>query len=379
MEDWTEIRRLGRDEQVPIRAIARQLGISRNTVRAALRSDRPPTYNRAPTGSALDAYEDAIRTCLAIDPTMPATRIADRIDWTRSMTVLRDRLRVIRPEYAGPAPDPDAPAQPGDAMHWDLWLPDISIPVASGQRRHFPVLLATARYSRTTTALMLPSRLGGDILSGTWQLLLRAGGVAKSMVWDAEPGLGDGRTPTCQVTAFNRSLSSRLVLTPAHDPEHRRIRERNIWLLETLFLPDRTFVSPADFNAQIGQWWATVGNQRPVRALHARPSELWAEDLAAMGPLPPVSPKTGLHHRVRLVHGYHLPLDNNHYSADPRALSRYMDVHADLHTVRIQAGPDLVGHHRRCWGEGQFVTDATHAEVARRYQSHNGYVQAPGS
>ena len=39
VEDWAEIRRLRRSEGLPVKAIARVLGISRNTVRAALASD----------------------------------------------------------------------------------------------------------------------------------------------------------------------------------------------------------------------------------------------------------------------------------------------------------------------------------------------------
>ena len=41
MEDWAEIRRLHRAEGVPIKEIARRLGVARNTVKAALASDRP--------------------------------------------------------------------------------------------------------------------------------------------------------------------------------------------------------------------------------------------------------------------------------------------------------------------------------------------------
>ena len=36
MEDWAEIRRLHKSEKMAIKAIARQLGVARNTVRAAL-------------------------------------------------------------------------------------------------------------------------------------------------------------------------------------------------------------------------------------------------------------------------------------------------------------------------------------------------------
>jgi DNA-binding CsgD family transcriptional regulator len=42
VEDWAEIRRLHRAEGIPIKQIARVLGVSRNTVRAALRSGEPP-------------------------------------------------------------------------------------------------------------------------------------------------------------------------------------------------------------------------------------------------------------------------------------------------------------------------------------------------
>ena len=61
VEDRAEIRRLHRAEEMPVKAIARVLGISRNTVRAALASDAPPKYVRAPKGSIVDAMESQIR------------------------------------------------------------------------------------------------------------------------------------------------------------------------------------------------------------------------------------------------------------------------------------------------------------------------------
>jgi len=63
VEDWAEIRRLRRAEGMPIAEIARVMGISRNTVQAALASDKPPKYARAPQGSVADAFEPRIRNC----------------------------------------------------------------------------------------------------------------------------------------------------------------------------------------------------------------------------------------------------------------------------------------------------------------------------
>ena len=73
VEDWAEIRRLHRAERLPIKMIARTLGVSRNTVRAALVSDGPPAYVRRSAGSLADEAEPRIRELLRVYPTMPAT------------------------------------------------------------------------------------------------------------------------------------------------------------------------------------------------------------------------------------------------------------------------------------------------------------------
>ncbi len=99
LDEWAEIRRLHRSEGLPIKAIVRKLGVSRNTVRSALRSDEVPRYQRAPAGSIVDEAEPAIREQLALCPTMPATVVAERIGWERSITVLRERVGELRPLY----------------------------------------------------------------------------------------------------------------------------------------------------------------------------------------------------------------------------------------------------------------------------------------
>ena len=104
VEDWAEIRRLRRAEQMSISEIARVVGCSRNTVRAALASDAPPKYERKPAGSIVDAVEPRIRELLRAYPRMPATVIAERIGWTRSIRVLSGRVAELRPAYLPPDP-----------------------------------------------------------------------------------------------------------------------------------------------------------------------------------------------------------------------------------------------------------------------------------
>jgi transposase len=97
VEDWAEIRRLHRAEGLPIKTIARTLGISRNTVRGALASAGPPKYERRPAGSAVDAFEDAIRAQLKDVPTMPGWRSNFQSEYAGSIPVIGS----TNPQFSG--------------------------------------------------------------------------------------------------------------------------------------------------------------------------------------------------------------------------------------------------------------------------------------
>jgi lambda repressor-like predicted transcriptional regulator len=58
VEQWAELRREHFVRGVPIKQLASRTGLSRNTVRAALRAPQPPKYERTPAGSKLDPFND---------------------------------------------------------------------------------------------------------------------------------------------------------------------------------------------------------------------------------------------------------------------------------------------------------------------------------
>lgn len=96
VEEWLDIHRRRRDG-VPIRQIARDKSMSRNTVRRALESDTPPgPRTRRSPGSSIDAYEPQIVEMLLQDPAISTAAIGRRIGWTRSHTVLKDHVRDLR-------------------------------------------------------------------------------------------------------------------------------------------------------------------------------------------------------------------------------------------------------------------------------------------
>jgi transposase len=225
VEDWAEIRRLHRAEGLPIKLIARTLKISRNTVRSALASDGPPKYERIAAGSAVDAFEDAIRAQLLLVPTMPATVIAERVGWTRGLTVFKERVRELRPAYLPPDPSGRTTYDAGDIAQCDLWFPPVSIPVGYGQTRspmQLPVLTMVLGYSRWLSAILIPSRRSEDLFAGWWQLISALGAVPRTLVWDGEGAIGRWRGGKSELTgdcqAFRGVLGTKVVVLKPREP-----------------------------------------------------------------------------------------------------------------------------------------------------------------
>lgn len=369
VEDWAEIRRLRRAEGLPIKEIARRLGVARNTVRSALESDRPPRYERSSRGSVADAFEPEIRALLALWPRMPAPVIAERISWPYSLSPLKKKLVVIRPEYVGVDPADRLLFRPGEVAQCDLWFPETRIPVGHGQERMLPVLVMVACFSRWIDAVMLPSRQGGDLLAGMWEILCRWDRVPKTLVWDREAAIGGKGKLTGSAAVFAGTLATRIRLAPPRDPETKGIVERANGYLETSFLPGRTFAGPADFNTQLAGWLPKA-NQRRVRAIKARPVDVWGQDTQAMLALPPMSPVVGLTHRVRLGRDYYVRIDANDYSVDPRCIGRFVDVTASPTEVTVRLDGQVAARHKRCWAAGHTITDPAHVTTAATLRAH---------
>jgi transposase len=371
VEDWAEIRRLHRSERMPIKVIARVLGVSKNTVKAALRSDGPPKYERTGPGSIVDEAEPRIRELLRAYPTMPATVIAERIGWDRSIRVLRDRVAELRPVYLPPDPASRTQYAAGEIAQFDFWFPDIELPVGFGQTRtakQLPVLTMVCGYSRTAAAVLVPSRAAEDLMAGWWQLIAALGAVPRVLVWDGEGAVGRNRGGRVELTAecqaFRGTLATKVLICRPADPEAKGLVERLHDYLERSFLPGRSFAGPADFNAQIGSWLATV-NTRPRRALGCAPTDRIAADLAAMLPLPPVAPATGWRASTRLARDHYVRLDGNDYSVHPGVIGRRVELVADLTRVRVLCEGKVVANHERAWAKHQTISDPEHVAAAK--------------
>jgi transposase len=367
VEDWAEIRRLHRAEQMPIKAIVRKLGVGRNTVRRALAADTPPAYSRPVKPSIVDAVEPRIRALLAEWPSMPTTVIAERVGWQRSMTVFKDRVRQLRPLFVAPDPAQRTDYLPGELAQCDLWFPPADVPLGFGQVGRPPVLVMVCGYSRWLSATMIPTRQAPDLLDGHWTLLSRLGAAPKALVWDNESAVGQWRAGKPQLTetmnAFRGSLGIRVIQCRPADPEAKGLVERANGYLETSFLPGRRFTSPQDFNVQL-QDWLVLANNRMHRRLQARPADRVDADRSAMVALPPVTPVVGWRLSTRLARDHYVRVDANDYSVHPSAIGRRVDIHADTGRVEVTCDGRSVATHIRCWAAHQSITDPLHRDAA---------------
>jgi transposase len=122
---------------------------------------------------------------------MPATVIAERIGWDRGLTVLKDRVRELRPAYLPPDPASRTSYVAGELAQCDFWFPPIELPVGFGQVRtakRLPVLTMACGYSRWLSAVLVPSRQAEDLFAGCWQSRGAWSGMARERSAGGGPG-----------------------------------------------------------------------------------------------------------------------------------------------------------------------------------------------
>src|SRR3954453_4757369 len=266
VEQWAELRREHFVRGVSIKALARRTGLSRNTVRAALRSPEPPSYRRAPTGSKLDPFKDEIHRLLKQEPEMPGQRVRELIEglgYAGGKTIVDDYLREIRPVFLPPRTYQRTVYRPGEICQFDLWEPTREIPVGHGQTRRGWVVVACLGYSRAGAGALIFSKETPELLFGIRRCLWRLGALPQTLVWDRQAGLhaGGGR-PTDAFAAFCGQLRVDWFFCDAGDPQAKGCVERLQDFVERSFEPGRVFANELDFQLQLDDWFDARANPR---------------------------------------------------------------------------------------------------------------------
>src|SRR6266550_7297601 len=141
--EWAQVRALVADG-VSEREIARRLGMNRRTVARLARSDEPPRYRRAPTGSQLDRLEPVLRRLLEEWPQIKAPRLTeilrDEYGYGGSVRLVQARLQRLRPSRVRPAQRTGY--RPGQGLQLD-WAEMPTRPQVAGRERRVSALLAS--------------------------------------------------------------------------------------------------------------------------------------------------------------------------------------------------------------------------------------------
>jgi transposase len=371
VERWAELRREHFVRGVGIRELARRFGLSRNTVRAALRSERPPAFRCPRRPSKLDPFREEIARLLREDPRLPAVRVRELIDplgFDGRQTIVDECVRELRPLFAPKRSFQRTLYRPGEICQFDLWEPSREIPVGHGQTRRGYVVVASLGYSRAGAGALVFSKRPPDLLYGIGRCLWSLGALPKLLVWDRQAGLHarDGR-PTEEFAAFCGQLKVGWLFCEAADPQAKGVVERLQEFIESSFEPGRRFANERDFRLQLDDWFERRANTRMHRGLRCRPLDRLAEERRAMAPLPASAPETDRRFVTRVPADPHVRFDTNDYSLDPRLVGRRVEVRVsqtELSAVALDTG-ELAARHPRSFARHRTITALEHARALR--------------
>ena len=370
VERWAELRREHFVRGVPIKELARRYGIDRNTVRRALRSDRPPRYERPRRPSKLDPFKDEIHRLLRRDPRLTGVRVRELIaplGFDGQKTIVDDYLREVRPLFRHARTYQRTVYRPGEVCQFDLWEPSEPVPVGHGQRRRGFVVVGCLGYSRAGAGALVFSKQAPDVLWGVGRCLWSLGALPELLVWDREGALhaGGGR-PTDVYAAFCGQLALDWHFCEPADPEAKGLVERLQGYLETNFEPGRLFANELDYQLQLDAWFDKA-NARTHKTLRARPVDRLVEERELMRPLPERPPDTDRRLVMRVAPDPYLRFETNDYSLDPRVVGRRVDVRVsqrELAAVCLDTG-ELAARHERSFARRRTITALAHARALK--------------
>lgn len=366
VEQWNEIRRLHKVEHMSVREIARRLGLARNTVRTALHSTLPPSYDRAPQTSCLDSLHGRIAEILVDWPRISAVRVREILQpegYAGGLTILRDYLRSQHPQ----------PVQafqrtlyrPGEIGQLD-WarMPD---PVRSptGDLRPVWALILTLGYSRLVSVVFSFGTKLPDFLRAHAQLLAFVGGVPHTLVYDNLSSVVDRHQGkevvfNAQFLVFADCYHFRPHACTPGQPHEKGMVENAVGYVKGNFWPGRRFTGLDDLQAQADLWRDTIANVRIHGTVHERPIDRFEQERPALLPLPPevsIPPDVRF---VRVTSQGFIHVDSNQYSVPALLARQHVSVHLDATTVVVYHQNEVIATHPRCWGRGNLIQNPAH-------------------
>ena len=281
------------------RAIARAVGVSRNTVKAILavhaaqRSTehsavpRPPS--RAPRPKKIDAFRDRIAELFVRYPDITAQRVFEILTedgFDGGYTAIKKHVRTLRAPKK-PAPSLTAPDWgPGEMAESD-WSP-YEVEFTTGVRMDVQAFSYVLTYSPRKAYSLYPSCDLYALMDGHEQAFGRFKGLARRCTYDSQKpvvlrweGTQPIYNPRFLAFAAHYEFRPRAV---RGDPNAKPRAERAFWDLERSFLNGRSFRDLDDMRAQLTAWLDRIVD--PRRRHGHTCLERFAQEQPTLVPLP---------------------------------------------------------------------------------------------
>lgn len=290
VEAWTTIRYLHAQGK-PVRAIAKELGVARNTVRTALRHEQPPRYTRPRRPNPqLTPFTDAIQH-MALEQQFIGTRILREVraqGYAGGPTALYRYLRELRATTAPPTAVErfeTSPAQQGqfDWSPYRVHLDDQLTPIV--------VFALTLGYSRR--AFYWPSR--DETQASVFEALTAAfahfGGVPKTLLVDnAKVFVTDARPDRFAWNPRFLELCGHYAVEPVachpYRPQTKGKVERPFFYLEQHFIKGHTWPDLAALHQDLTTFVADELDVRIHATTREQPAVRFAQEREQLTPLP---------------------------------------------------------------------------------------------
>lgn len=265
-----------------IHAIARELGIARNTVRRYLRG-KPEAVPRPKRGSVLDAYkgqihrwinEDHLLNCEVMFPRLQA------LGYTGSAATLRAYVHTLRPRNVGRPPVMRYETKPGEQMQYD-WAEFHY--EHQGKDRKLYGFTAVLGYSRMRFVAFVKRCDTPTMLRCMIEAFDYFGGVPKAALTDRMKSVFleemDGEQPKWNplFSDFMATLGVSPRVCRPYKPQTKGKVERSVEVIKYGFWPGVHFTDLDDLNAQALAWCNRL-NQKVHRTTRRLPIDLWVEE-----------------------------------------------------------------------------------------------------
>lgn len=367
-----------------IRAIARQLCISRKTVRRMLgtETDKPPARSKL-RPSVLDPHEAFLAAELKRCPELRAPAMLERLrerGYTGGISILRDRMRVLRPTALSEAFLTQSFA-PGQVAMVDWADFGFALP---GVPRRVSAFVMVLGHSRMLYLEYTLSQRFGTFVRCMERALAFFGGVALCDVFDnMRTVVLEHRPPhppvfNPQMLSYAAARGFALHACTPYRGNEKGLVERPIGFVRKRFWPGRRFASLDDLNRQARVWRDTYANHREHELTGKVPALVFEhEESCHLAPIRRADFDTRDDDSGTIDKLFRIRFDRNRYSVPWRLVGQHVTVRADDTHVDIFLGPKRIARHVRCWSIGEDREDPEHRRGFREHKPKAAADQLP--